>query len=322
MFIIENDEFIKLIKSNTFIVLANQYQYTISSDIIYLYNFPAVEEILNGYNIFKSKDNIEIEKFKLNNIKDILSLISVNGKINVIKIGEFSKLEDFYENARFQNASMSYLLNKYSNANIISLTTLFLPKFSINSEEAIKALNDLKIDNLKNIKDLYKKHNITKDFDILVKEIKEECYLFKNNFKKGSSPFICDHVGTDTKYSEPIDFYWHVYEILSEEIESEINLNKLLKNKKNNKILEVLDEYNDLKCNLIRYDITFTTHVTKGPLQVVYYFNLNDDVKKYLLNFENDYLLTNLEDLAIYQNDILLYASCTHEGFRVDYSKN
>jgi len=46
-----------------------------------------------------------------------------------------------------------------------------------------------------------------------------------------------------------------------------------------------------------------------------YYFKLNDETKKYLLKFDNDFCLEPLEDLAIYKDNELKFYSCTHERF-------
>ena len=97
-------------------------------------------------------------------------------------------------------------------------------------------------------------------------------------------------------------------------------INKHINKSKNNKILKILDKYPKLKNNYISYKITFNTYVTGGPLQIIYYFELNDETKEYLLEFKDDYSFNNgLEDLALYKDDKILYASCTHERFRYDY---
>ncbi|MGM9972348.1 MAG: hypothetical protein ACI35W_08060, partial [Anaeroplasmataceae bacterium] len=174
------------------------------------------------------------------------------------------------------------------------------------------------------IKKLYVKNEISEDFDVIINNIKNECVSFKSKhykeYKKDfENSFICDHVGVDTMYNEPKSFFWHAYHTFGNELDSIELINKYLKNKKNNKILKFLDKYPKLKNNFISYKITFNTYVTGGPLQIIYYFDLNDDTKEYLLQFKDDYSFNNrLEDLALYNDDKLLYASCTHEKFRYD----
>ena len=47
-----------------------------------------------------------------------------------------------------------------------------------------------------------------------------------------------------------------------------------------------------------------------------YYFDLNDETKKFLLKFKNDFKIKgNLYDLAFYKNNELIFSSCTHEQY-------
>ena len=53
-----------------------------------------------------------------------------------------------------------------------------------------------------------------------------------------------------------------------------------------------------------------------------YYFKLNDETKKYLLQFRNDFYMRDLDDLSLYNDDEVKFSSCTHEGFNsieIDY---
>ena len=217
---------------------------------------------------------------------------------------------------------MEYILNKYNDCNKMSLVTLFPNYCNLTETEAKLILDELKENNLACIKRMYDRHEISEDLDVIVKKIKEECALFeerfsyqyKNNFENS---FICDHVGEDTYYNEPISFFWHAYHMLGIELDCEKIVDKHLNNSNYNKILEFLDNYPKLKNNYISHKITFNTYVTGGPLQIIYYFNLNEETKEYLLQFKDDYSFNNgLEDLALYKDDNLLYASCTHEKFR------
>ena len=46
-----------------------------------------------------------------------------------------------------------------------------------------------------------------------------------------------------------------------------------------------------------------------------YYFKFNDESKKYLLKYESDFDLDNLEDLTFYKDNEVVFYSCTHENY-------
>lgn len=156
-------------------------------------------------------------------------------------------------------------------------------------------------------------------FEKIFDEIYEECKAFYNNFKtksfpSGFSPYICDHVGKDTKYHQPISLFWHIYHSLQNVIFSQDNLTEL---PTTDDFLP--DQINDicLKTNFIKYEYTYQTHCTSGPLQLVFYFKLNKNTKQWLLKFKDDFALegTDFEDLALYCNNQPKFSSCTHERF-------
>lgn len=179
------------------------------------------------------------------------------------------------------------------------------------------------------LKNVYEYHsNKTKnlpDFETCFSEIVEECYEFYNKLthKENSSnpkhsPFICDHVGIDTKYCEPIELFWHFYHNIQHVIMSNEGLTHMpeCEEFKAGKYF-IKKEDSLLKKNLIRYEFTCQSHCTKGPLQLVLYFKLNDETKSWLLKLKDDFDLekTNFEDLAFYENNKLKFSSCTHEHF-------
>ena len=71
-----------------------------------------------------------------------------------------------------------------------------------------------------------------------------------------------------------------------------------------------------LKNNLIEYKVSFHNEVTEGsdPM-VIYFFKLNDETKEYLLQYETDFDLDELQDLVLYKDKELLFYSSTHEGY-------
>ncbi len=224
---------------------------------------------------------------------------------------------------------MSAILDKFA----------FCDKFSLTWASVVEQVPQEEKDRLSNIhlqqqKVLLRQYydrtvqdkNVLPEFDVLIEEIFDECKQFHKKiegrdisefFGTDFSPFICDHVGKDTKYSEPLNFCWHAYHNLHMVLMSDERLGKMTVG--SDYILQVLDDpkYAALKDNLINYEFTYQTHCTGGNLQLVYYFKLNDQTKEWLNQFENDYAIegSGFEDLAIYNGDKVEFSSCTHEGF-------
>ncbi len=61
---------------------------------------------------------------------------------------------------------------------------------------------------------------------------------------------------------------------------------------------------------------------TTGGFYKIFRFRLTEETKIWLLQYKTDYDLVDLEDLAFYKGEKLLFSSCTHEGFHCDYSKD
>lgn len=293
---------------------------------------PSMKVNLKGYEIIHENNGIEIYHEVLNTENEFKNYlkkynIDLNGLIEIDKINDrFSTLKEYEENVFFENISMLDLLEKYNDCNIFSLTSGFAID-SISNEQKVKVLNDLKEENKKYLLDRY---NAVKDeynlppFELLYNDIQEEVYNFEKLHRHEydfifANSFICDHVGKDTKYSQPTNFFWHFYHNLGRELDSVIELNSKISNEDDDSILED-EEYVELKPYLIKTEKTYITHCTSGPLQKVYYFKLNNQTKNWLLKYENDYQLNvnKLCDLAIYDNDKLRFSSCTHEEFHND----
>ena len=226
---------------------------------------------------------------------------------------------------------MKDLLDKFSESDSFSLTGSILG-IAITNEVKNNSLEEIKSKTRKYLLEHYERlkeqmPNIS--FDDLYQEIELECLNFGINQKKFymekygffNNSFICDYVmkerdGIRTKYTEPMGYFWHFYHRVGQNFDREEYLDELMK--KDNK-LEPVDRIEDeiLKSNLIRYEILFHNHCTEsGSLMINYYFKLNDDTRKWLLQFESDFdLECNLEDLAFYKNGELMFSSCTHEEF-------
>ena len=140
------------------------------------------------------------------------------------------------------------------------------------------------------------------------------CRFFQNSF-------ICDCVLTErygkrTKYVEPVGYFWHFYHLIGQNLDRKKHIEELMKNKNELSALDKIED-NILKQNLIKYEILYHNHCTEsGGLMVNYYFKLNEETKKWLLQFKNDFDINgSLEDLAFYKDEKLVFSSCTHEKF-------
>ena len=173
---------------------------------------------------------------------------------------------------------------------------------------------------------LKEKYPDLEDFNVLYNEIFDECEKFQKNisgknliedFSSKNSPFICDHVGKDTKYSEPIELFWHMYHNIHFVLMANEDLTILPVN--NEVIIYPLQypENNAIRKNFIKHEFTFDAPYMPGVLQLVCHFKLNDETKEWLTQFETDFAIdkTGFENLALYANGEIKFSSCTHEGF-------
>lgn len=248
------------------------------------------------------KDNIASKKTIINN-GGVLE--------NVISDSSGREMERYWINLEIPKNKilMPELLDKFSDCDSFSLTCIDTSDVILTKDDVRKSFEEVK----KNHKDvlleyynkLENKDNLL-PFDILYKEVEEECILFND-------PYVCDRVGIDTKYSEPIEFFWHFYHLISDNIKIEKELYSHLKKGKITLSENVEDEV--LKNNLIRCEIVNYNHCTiSGGLMINYYFHLNEETRKWLLQFRSDFHLSGtLDDLAFYKNNEIMFSSCTHE---------
>jgi len=273
---------------------------------------------------------------KYEDIDELIKVLNLGEKVELLAIDNYDSFEDYLDHQDFDSISMEDLLKKYSDADRFILCINNIEEYYISEEEKNRAIEELvEIDN-KGIEKLYKDNmkDKTVPLDKILTDINEECVEFEalhkneyiNEIKEFGDDFfqvsfIGDHVGEYTRYSNPIDFFWQVYETIGMQYDAR----KMLTKKYNGKkplFLVIKDDV--LKKNIVTSHITFNTHTTKGPLAVEFIFRLNKDTKKYLLQFENDYDIgrSGFEDLAFVKNNKVIFSSCTHEGFHFDCRKN
>lgn len=268
-----------------------------------------------GFSIDKS--TYKTEKRFLSKLKKL----GLSNTVIVNKINSFDNIAEYEEDVKFKNADMEYLLNKYADCNIFALCAYYCDNH-ISKEDARSALDSLIADNKNYLFLCYEKFKSKyklPPFETLYQDVKQEC------LKSGANAFICDKVyEKKTKYHHPRDLFWHFYNTIGHEIDSTEYLKQLIQIKNDFSVLAILEQnkYSLLKNFLISTEITFCTHCTKGSLQIVYKFALNDITKKWLLSFKTDYDFYSagyeLQDLAFYKDNKLRFSSCSHERHHDD----
>lgn len=226
---------------------------------------------------------------------------------------------------------MEYILDTCHDCDMFSLS-LAKPITSVSTEAKGQLADEFLASEKERMRDYYKHYaedeDLKKlaDYDTLFDEVYSEAKEFYAQFENKEigeliaqkiDPFLCDYVGKTTKYDKPHNFFWHLYHTCQNVIMNGDSLKNLpIDEDFANKVFE--NDFNkSLKSNLTKIKYTYSTHCTIGPLQLVYYFKLNDETKQWLNQFEDDYALedSDFEDLAIYKGDEIRFSSCTHEGF-------
>ncbi|HQC54385.1 MAG TPA: hypothetical protein PKX91_01500 [Clostridia bacterium] len=260
------------------------------------------------------------------NIESLFAFLGNPTEFTVSSINGFTKLEDYLFHKELETATMEFILKSFGECNKFSLVIGFKPDFYMSPTQASTVYSELVESDTARLKKVYEKvkeeYNLD-SFETIKANITNECKAFKSKYFKKykrmgfSNCFIADHVGDDTMYSEPHDLFWEFYFSYGYHLDVKEELDKLMLVKKNNKIMEQLDRYPELKNNFLDYQITYKTYATEGPLAIIYYFKLNEETRQFLLKFKDDFSMDiPFEDLALYQEDKLVYASCTHEQFR------
>ena len=206
---------------------------------------------------------------------------------------------------------MEKLLEKYKNCNVFSLSTHY-GNYYINEDEyrdIIKKHREFIYGWLKKSYD-YQKDKMPYDYDTLFNDIYEECFE-KNDM------FIVDKLHNNLNKYPDVGCMWHMYYSINDlvMIEKRIDYYRNLEEKYDIDKEFDNDEIKDLKKYIKRYELSFATHCTLGPLSITFYFDLNDDTKKWLLNKKDIYDFNHLQDLALYKDNEILFSSCTHEEY-------
>ena len=242
--------------------------------------------------------------------------------------------------------TMKRILEKFNDCDMFSLTSKIYDEYYITQEEMTNALNKIKEIEKNELIEIYNEEFINYiPFENLYNDIEKECYDFYNDEKnkkyyinkiikeykkEGISEneieklketyfecsFIADEIGKKTKYGqEKYDFFYKLYSSIANNIDRE-NSYKGYNNNKEIKHIEQLP--NILKKHLLYYEVSFynSTTISHTPM-INYYFILNEETKKYLLEFRNDFCImeSGLEDLTLYKDKQEVFSSCSHECF-------
>ena len=138
----------------------------------------------------------------------------------------------------------------------------------------------------------------------------------------GESPFLCDLVHRNkTHFSEPQEFCWHLYHSVSLIFEQAYEIGRYVGGVDADNF-PCDPKYAPLKPYLLSVTPTCSWHCTQtSQPHYVYRFRLTDETAAWLLQYRSDYDLEELQDLAFYRGEKLLFSSCTHEGFHNDFSE-
>lgn len=219
---------------------------------------------------------------------------------------------------------MKDLLNKYSEANMFSLSERFsyldrstgeYSYYYLSDDECDNIIKSLELETYSRLKKMYDENPLSYDFDELFHDIKDECFLANDRF-------IADrNMRNETNY-ESNKSIWMMYHDINYMVQVKRTLLELAKRGQLYDECDLFEtrEYG-LLCKYIKdTEIKFNNHCTVGPLFRTYYFELNDKTREWLLGRESVFNFRDgLEDLALYLDEKILYSSCTHEEDEVFY---
>lgn len=269
------------------------------------------------------------------------------GDITVLKYNNRYQTYQQYKDAiAFENIDMAGLLEKYlPHADRFSLTCPYCMEIDIdhpfgtyrlNKEYGDYAEKKVRERTMQSLLRIYEKiDDVEKQslppFDALVESITKEIESYRATLSEkkigenGGSSFMCDMFSMGkTHYKSPQEL-WYFYHNL-DTIFMYCRISDILKkNIKDNPLdAELNSEYClPLKQDLIDIEVTFCWHcTTSSQLSKVFYFRITDNSIAWLKKLKNDYDMAELQDLAFYNGDKILFSSCTHERFHNDFSDN
>ncbi len=278
--------------------------------------FDGYEAYLEDEPFFETKDYDEMRAF-----------LEAND-LQITAIDGHTSLEKYLAHKAFQEMDMQGLLEKYKDCDSFALCGYYGERY-LPDEECERVCEEMSADNYAYLFAQYEKYKEEYDlppFERLYEDIFQECerYLAKKvkRNKFYSVSMICDEVGRKTKYSEPMELFWHFYHLMGFDFDNVMSVAPLQLCEDKTPPTAILDEpeYIALRPHLLSCTPTFKTHcTTSGSLQKELRFALNEQTKAWLLGHKDDYDFEGeLQDLAFYKDGKLRFSSCTHEGFHDD----
>ncbi|HAX03422.1 MAG: hypothetical protein A2Y45_00325 [Tenericutes bacterium GWC2_34_14] len=231
------------------------------------------------------------------------------------------------------------VLNQFPEANRFSLTGPFdkninaLNPYGIyritkeNADYILSQLTEVSMDFFKASYNTFKeedKKNLP-PFNELVENIKLESLnhvqaSIRNDFKD-HIPINDLFMDEKTLFTHPpqlYHFYHHFEHLFSTYL---LQIEHMLKHGRHRDLDDVFEDekYKDLKLACISKELTYVWHSTiSNRLSVLYTFELGESSKAWLLKQEDVFGLSDLEDLALYKDDEILFSSNTHEKMYKD----
>lgn len=298
-----------------------------------------------GYNVElnQKEELIEISFKEIDKLLAYLKKEQVIGDdVTVIEYNNrYQTYQQYKDGLAFDNIDMTGLLEKYlPHADRFSLTCPYDTNGDIehpfgtsrlNKEHADYAEKKVREWTMQNLKRVYAKIGDGQEslppFDTLIENITNEIVSYRATLSEeeigdyGGSGFMCDKFSMgEAHYKSPQEL-WHFYNSLDNLFMYRWIADIMQKGTARPLDAELNSEYySPLKQDLIDIEVTFCWHcTTSSQLSKVFYFRITDNSVAWLKKLKNDYDMAELEDLAFYNGDKLLFSSCTHEGFHNDF---
>lgn len=300
-----------------------------------------------GYNIETLKNEKLIEK-SFKKIDKLLAYLKkeqvIDDDITVITYNNrYHTYQQYLDALAFDNIDMSGLLEKYlPHADRFSLTCPYsidcdidhpYGAIRLNKEHADYAEKKVGEWTMQTLKRIYAKMTDSEKeslppFDTLIESIAKEVENYRATLsdnelgENGGSSFMCDKFSMGKTHFKSPQELWHFYHSLDNLFMYCWISDKMQKSPDERPLDAELNSeyYLPLKQDLINTEVTFCWHcTTSSQLSKVFYFRITNNSIAWLKKLKNDYDMTELEDLAFYNGDKLLFSSCTHEGFHNDF---
>lgn len=329
-------------------ICKGDYVYIIEKDLSVNFSWANESVEIKGYNLLLKNCEKTTGIYKTKKSDSMINYLKKEGffdrdEITLCSVdGEYNSVEEYEEFVKFDKLDMAGLLEKYADCDSFSLTAPYAAGITKKYPDGIYKIDKKLADEVfiatendykEELKQMYdnipqEERKDLPEFEVLYLNIRNEAAEFHKKYRAGkpnSNKFFSDYFANGkTVYTQPEDL-WHFYEMTGLLFDIKESLERMQKNVRERAIDCELneEEYLPLKPYLKEVKPAFNWHCTNSSaLHKIFYIELNDDTKKWLLNYKSDYDLNRLDDLAFYKDGRLMFSSCTHEKFHNDFSKN